>query len=87
MMMERAAGFLASLEELDANAVILVTHRNVISAIIQWWLRLTDDLISSTDFETDPCSLTRLTISYWGGRTMIKLNDTAHLGELSPSLE
>jgi probable phosphoglycerate mutase len=86
MMMERAAGFLASLRERDADAVILITHRNVISAIVQWWLQLSDDLISTTDFEADPCSLTRLTISYWGGRTLIKLNDTAHLGEDQPIL-
>lgn len=86
MMMERAAGFLAGIRERDVDAVILVTHRNVISAIIQWWLQLTDEQISTTDFEADPCSLTRLTISYWGGRTLIKLNDTAHLGENQPVL-
>jgi probable phosphoglycerate mutase len=86
MMMERAAGFLTSLEARDADAVILVTHRNMISAIIQWWLQLTDELISTTDFEADPCSLTRLTISYWGGRTLIKLNDTAHLEDDRPIL-
>jgi probable phosphoglycerate mutase len=86
MMMERATGFLTRLKGRDVDAVILVTHRNVISAIIQWWLQLTDELISTTDFESDPCSLSRLTISYWGGRTVIKLNDTAHLGEDQPVL-
>jgi probable phosphoglycerate mutase len=86
MMMERAAGFLSGLVERDIDAVILVTHRNVISAIIQWWLRLTEDLISTSDFEADPCSLTRLTVAYWGGRTIIKLNDTAHLEDIQPAI-
>jgi hypothetical protein len=36
-------------------------------------------LISTTDFEAEPCSLAVLAISYWGGRTVVKLNDTAHL--------
>ena len=86
MMMKRAAGFLSGLMERDADAVILVTHRNVISAIVQWWLQLSEELISTTDFESDPCSLTRLTVAYWGGRTVIKVNDTAHLENLESRL-
>ena len=81
MMMGRVASFLKSLSEGQASleVVVLVTHRNVISAIVQWWLGLPDEVISTTDFEADPGSLARLTISYWGGRTVVKINDTAHL--------
>lgn len=81
MMMGRVVSFLAGLPDGEARpeVVVLVTHRNVISAIVQWWLGLPDEVISTTDFEAYPGSLALLTVSYWGGRTVVKVNDTAHL--------
>jgi probable phosphoglycerate mutase len=71
--------FVGDLLERDAPVGIIVTHRNVIAALVQWWLRLNDEIISTTDFDADPASLAILSTAYWGGRVIAKLNDTSHL--------
>lgn len=78
-MMQRVGMFVGELLERDAPVGILVTHRNVIAGLVQWWLRLNDELISTTDFDAEPASLAILSTAYWGGRVISRLNDTAHL--------
>lgn len=57
---------------------VLVAHGGSANAAITWWLRLAigEKLIS---FELEPCSISRFSENKWGERTVIKVNDTAHL--------
>jgi probable phosphoglycerate mutase len=77
-MMQRVGMFVGDLLERDAPVGIIVTHRNVIAALVQWWLRLNDEIISTTDFDADPASLAILSTAYWGGRVIAK-RTTPHL--------
>ena len=69
------------------ETALWVSHSLVIKAAIQWWLGFNEAQISSTHFQFDPSSITWLSTSPWGNRSVVKINDTAHLepadGELS----
>ena len=77
MMTNRIIGFLDGVESTAADTTIIVSHANAGVAIVHWWLRLSLD--AKIPYELDPCSITRLGVNLWGERTIIKLNDTAHL--------
>jgi probable phosphoglycerate mutase len=79
MMQTRVVSFLERLAQQDREIAVLVAHGSVIVAAIQWWLALPEELIVTTSFEAEPCSLTRLTIGPWGERVIAKLNETGHL--------
>jgi len=79
MMQTRVVSFLERLAQQDRGIAVLVTHGSVIVAAIQWWLALPEELIVTTSFEAEPCSLTRLRIGPWGERAIAKLNETGHL--------
>jgi len=77
-MSERVVGFLESLRD---ELTLLVLHGGSANAAITWWLGLGigEKLIS---FELDPCSISRFIVNKWGERTVLKLNDAAHLAAL-----
>jgi len=62
----------------ETERAIIVSHGNSSVAVVHWWLGLGEPCWKIY-FEFDPCSITRLTISSFGERTISKLNDTAHL--------
>lgn len=62
----------------ETERAIIVSHGNSSVAVVHWWLGLGEPSWK-VYFEFDPCSITRLTISNLGERTISKLNDTAHL--------
>lgn len=74
-MSERVVAFL---ESLRGDLTLLVLHGGSANAAITWWLGLGigEKMIS---FELDPCSISRFAVNKWGERTVLKLNDTAHL--------
>jgi probable phosphoglycerate mutase len=79
MMLARLTPFLESLLTREAEVIVLISHRNVVTAIVQWWLGMPEALLSTTDFEAEPGSLAHLKVMYWGGRGIHKLNETSHL--------
>lgn len=79
MMQARSGAFVKGLLDREVDIAVLITHKNVIAGLVQWWLRLDEAAISTTDFEAEPCSLAVLTTADWGGRMIARLNDTAHL--------
>jgi probable phosphoglycerate mutase len=77
MLYERASKIMTELEARDEKTVLIVSHGNMICAIIEWWLQMPEDL--SLDFTIHPASITWLGISFWANREIRKLNETAHL--------
>jgi broad specificity phosphatase PhoE len=86
MLQQRIIPFLQTLP-VKETPIVLVTHATVIAVAVQWWLGMGDDLVCKTDFVSDPCSITRMTINSWGDHTLVKLNDTAHLESLQERTE
>lgn len=77
-MSERVIAFMEGVRD---RLIVLVAHGGSANAAITWWLRLGigEKLIS---FELEPCSISRFSENIWGERTVIKVNDTAHLLQL-----
>jgi probable phosphoglycerate mutase len=72
----------ACLDRLAARSepvAIVVTHGNSSVAALKWWLQLPEE--TPIHFELDFASLSELTINEWGERTLVRLNDTKHLGD------
>jgi broad specificity phosphatase PhoE len=80
-MTGRVLNYLASIEPATQTAVV-VAHGNSGVAAIHWWLQLGERAWSSVSFQLDHCSITHLTINEWGERTVVRLNDVAHLATL-----
>lgn len=80
-MMERVLGYLTSVEQ-ETETAVIVAHGNSGIAAIHWWLRLGARAWSSVSFQLDHCSITHLTLNEWGERTIVRLNDVAHLAAL-----
>ncbi|HUT60773.1 MAG TPA: histidine phosphatase family protein [Phycisphaerae bacterium] len=80
-MTERVFGYLTSIEQ-ETETAVVVTHGNSGIAAIHWWLQLGERAWSSVSFQLDHCSITHLTVNEWGERTVVRLNDVAHLSAL-----
>jgi broad specificity phosphatase PhoE len=65
--------------EEERDLVVLVSHKVPIHLTVCWWLGLGLDHQPSVWFDTQPASITALRIEPWGGHTVERLNDTAHL--------
>jgi probable phosphoglycerate mutase len=59
------------------EVVLIVSHKIPIHLALCWWLGI--GLDSQVWFDVDPASITVLRAEPWGGRTVKRLNDTAHL--------
>jgi broad specificity phosphatase PhoE len=78
-MTERVfAGMERIAQECPATAVI-VAHGFSGAAIIQWWLQLDERHRQNIAFELAAASITELKINQYQERTIVRLNDTAHL--------
>jgi broad specificity phosphatase PhoE len=80
-MTERVHDFLDAVAD-EAELLLVVSHANAGVAVVHWWLPLGEEAWSKISFEFDLCSITHLTTNDWGERTVRKLNDTSHLGNL-----
>jgi broad specificity phosphatase PhoE len=58
---------------------VVVTHANSGSAVIRWWLGLSEDNRELVEFELGFCSLSELAVNEWGEHAVVRLNDTSHL--------
>lgn len=76
MVRQRVEPFM---ESLQAERAVIVSHYVVLSVIVQWWWRLSDELIEATSLDLEPCSLTHLRVDKYGARVVVRLNDTGHL--------
>lgn len=80
-MCNRVVGFLDGLDTAQ-DLTLLVLHGGSGNAAICWWLGLGIGA-HNIAFDLDPCSISRFAVNRWGERTILKLNDTAHLAPLS----
>ena len=81
MMADRIFAFLEGLQDATSRMTVIVSHGNAGIPVIHWWLGLPPH--SKISYELAPCSITRLGINSFGERTIIKLNDTAHLDAIA----
>jgi broad specificity phosphatase PhoE len=79
MMDTRVREAMEFINPIVAQNAVIVTHGNSGVAIIQWWLGLKSPVVPGISFQLDPGSITVLGINFWQERTIVKLNDTAHL--------
>jgi probable phosphoglycerate mutase len=77
----RVLSCLERLAESAGDRLIVVTHHVPIHFAVCWWVGLDPEHRPLAWFETDLASVTVLTAQAWGGRTVERLNDTAHLWE------
>jgi probable phosphoglycerate mutase len=76
----RLSTFLDALRAGGRDRLILVSHANAIICAINWFLGLdTDENLRYLTYEIRPCSLTYLRVAPDQSRTVVRLNDTAHL--------
>lgn len=76
----RISSFLEALRAGGRDRLIVVSHANALICAINWFLGLdTDENLRYLMYELRPCSLTHLRIAPDGCRTVMRLNDTAHL--------
>lgn len=67
----------------NSDAIVLVSHGWMIDRMIAWWLRISVDDIRPNMFATANASISVLSITQYGDRVLMKLNDTSHLQSLS----
>ncbi len=65
---------------------LLVCHSGTAFNLVFHFLGLEDNHLGQIYSELDPCGITRLGISAYGERTIVRLNDVSHLKDLSESL-
>ena len=75
----RVCACVERLVEKPGDWLVLVTHKIPVHFVVAWWLGLDIERQSSVFFQADPASLTVLRLEEWGGHTVERLNDTAHL--------
>ena len=79
----RISSFLDMLRSSGRDQLILVSHGNALICAINWFLGLhTDENLRDLMYEIRPCSLTYLRAASDRSRTVVRLNDTAHLSSL-----
>jgi probable phosphoglycerate mutase len=62
----------------DTTAIV-VSHGNAGNAIVEWWLRLPETACDGLSFQLNAGSITEGEIDEWGQRSLVRLNDRAHL--------
>jgi len=77
MLQQRVSTAMSDLQQKPEEVVLIVSHGNIMSAIIDWWLQLPEDFL--LHFASHTACITWLGISGWGQREIIKMNETAHL--------
>ncbi len=80
-MMDRVFRWLETLRDGD-KTIVLVSHAGASTCVVYWWLMLEADRWPGIQFEFDLCSITELIRGEHGGRRVLRLNDTRHLGSL-----
>ena len=79
MLTERVFMGMDEIARACPSAAIVIAHGYSGVAVIQWWLRLDQHMCQQISFELDAASITELGIGARQERTIVRLNDTAHL--------
>jgi probable phosphoglycerate mutase len=77
MLRKRVYSFMEELNNINCDTIVIVTHAHPSTLIVFWWLGLQEE--SKISFEFGNCNITELTINEWGEKTIVRLNDMAHL--------
>jgi len=78
-MYHRAGGVLARIMESDHDVILIISHGWLIDKMIAWWMGINVDDIRPNMFTTANASISVLSVSEFGERILLKLNDTSHL--------
>ncbi len=78
MMRTRIHHFLNS-HIITEKDYLLISHGNAIIEIINWYLRIPVNDITTHSYDIDTCSITFLYTNKWQERTINRLNDISHL--------
>jgi len=78
-MTSRLISCLDGLRPRSESIAVIVSHANSATAVVRWWLGITDLDRNVLSFEFDCCSITDLTLNEWGEATIHRLNDVSHL--------
>jgi probable phosphoglycerate mutase len=78
-MTSRVISCLDGLRPRSGSIAVIVSHANSATAVVRWWLGITDLDRNVLSFEFDSCSITDLTLNEWGEATIHRLNDVSHL--------
>jgi len=81
-MTERVYKAMDQIEQLCPSTAIVVSHGIAGVALIQWWLRLDAQSRKGISFELDTASITELCVNSRRERTIVRLNETAHLSAI-----
>ena len=75
----RAGEALSRIIEKHNEIIVIVSHGWLIDKMIAWWIDMPVDNITPNMFTTGNASLSVLSITDYGERVLMKLNDTSHL--------
>ena len=83
-MFARISAFLSALKDEGRDRLLLVSHANAMICMINWFLGLgSENHLRYLMYELRPCSITVLRVAADNSRTVVRLNDVAHLSALS----
>ena len=75
----RAGKVLSWISDQHDEIVVIVCHGWIINKMIAWWMGIKQDEIRANMFTTANASMSVLSVTQFGERVLIKLNDTIHL--------
>ena len=70
----RLKKFLEELNQGDEENILIVSHSNAITAMIDWWLEFDREAMARVSYHISECSLTQLGINKRGQKIIIQLN-------------
>ena len=79
MMTVRLFAGMERIAQACSSTAVVATHGIAGVAVVQWWLHLYEQCRQGISFEMDAASIFELGINVWQERTIVRLNDTAHL--------
>jgi broad specificity phosphatase PhoE len=75
----RAGKVLSRISGQHDEIVVIVCHGWIIDKMIAWWMGIKKDEIRANMFTTANASISVLSVTQFGERALLKLNDTTHL--------
>ena len=75
----RAGTVLSQISSQHDEIVVIVCHGWIIDKMIAWWMGIKQDEIRANMFTTANASISVLSVTQFGERVILKLNDTNHL--------
>jgi broad specificity phosphatase PhoE len=75
----RAGKVLSRISDKYDEIVVIVCHGWIIDKMIAWWMGIKQDELRANMFTTANASISVLSITQFGEKVLLKLNDTTHL--------